>query len=193
MTDAARSDAAAHPAGNSGGGNGGDSGAGGAGGAGDAGGAGGDAGGHRGSGGGKGEKKKCAKCKLLHYPNVACWEVCALCGWRHHFRAPCQRAVQDPHRSLVEENRALHERNRILEQELAHVRGQLNTQMQIANLQQQQLQQGAQGSIYGSPFSLSQPVMQPQALCAGPMIPHRFLVSGTIPQWQKTNPQLPYL
>ena len=151
MTDAVRPDAASNPAGNSGGGNGGEGGAGGAGG---------------GSGGKKGEKKKCGKCGHVHHTQVACWEVCALCGKRHHYRASCQR-VPDPQRSLVEENRALHERNRALEQELAQVRGQLHTQMQITNL----LQQQAQGSVYSSPFSLPQPAMQPQALQAPSMQP----------------------
>ena len=120
MTDAVPSDTAPNPAGNR---SAGESGSGGAGGA------GGDAGGHGGSGGGKREKKKCARCNLVHHPEAACWEVCALCGWRHHYRAPCQRGAQDPHRSLVEENRALRERNQFLEQELARTRGQLNMQM----------------------------------------------------------------
>ena len=151
MTDAVRSDAAPNPAGNSNGGNGG---------------AGAGGGGHGGNGGGKGEKKKCPRCGLVHHTQAACWEVCTLCGRRHHFRAPCQ-LVQDPQRRLVEENRALHERSRILEQELAQVRGQLHTQMQINNL----LQQQAQGSIYSSPFSLPQPAMQPQALQAPGMQP----------------------
>ena len=155
MTDAVRSDAAPKSAGNSGGGNGGEGGAGGAGG---------------GSGGKKGEKKKCGKCGHVHHTQAACWEVCTLCGKRHHYRASCQR-VPDPQRSLVEENRALHERNRALEQELAQMRGQLQTQLQITNLQQQQLLQYAQGSTYSSPFSLLQPAMQPQALQAPSMQP----------------------
>lgn len=88
---------------------------------------------------------------------------------RHHFRAPCPQGP-DPQRSLVEENRALHDRNRALEQELAQVRGQLNTQLQITNLYQQQ----TQGSIYSSPFLPSQPAMQPPALQASGMQPQAW-------------------
>ena len=143
MTDAVRSDAAPNPAGDSYGGNGGGGGAGG------------------GSGGGNGEKKKCEKCGGVHRPQNACWVVCRTCGLRHHYRAPCPRA-QDPQRSLVEENRALHERNRALEQELAQVRAQFHTQLQITTL----LQQQAAGSMYSSPFSHPQPAMQPQVLQA---------------------------
>ena len=62
-TNAVRSDTALNPAGNGSGGNG-------------------------GSGGGKGEKKICAKCGLVHHTQAACWEVFAMCGWRHHFHAP---------------------------------------------------------------------------------------------------------
>ena len=146
-TDAVPSNTAPNTAGNSGSGVGGNSGAG---------------GGHGESGGGKEEKRRCATCGLFHRPQVACWEVCTWCGERHHYRAPCTR-VQDPQRLLVEENRALHEQNRALEQENARLRSQLDMQITITNLQQQQLQQQTLGSMYSSPYSFSQPAMQPQA------------------------------